>query len=87
MSLPQLPSLDWSGEQPLYVTHRGAQNLWNVESHMPTLFGNHSVVFGAGTLCVVVDEAGQPIENMYGYAYKEYAVSNSLPEGYEPPAS
>lgn len=84
MSQPQLPPVDWT--QPvLYVSHRGYQNVWYVEQHSPTIFGNHYVIWGGGTLGMVVDEAGQPIENMYGFAYKEYVVSNEPPEGWVAP--
>lgn len=72
----------WNGTQPLFVSHRGQQNVWSVERHDKTIYGNHVVFFGSAegpppsVLVLVVDEAGWPIEANYGYDYKEYRVVN-----------
>lgn len=69
----------WDASVPRYVTHRDARHIWPVDEVKQTIFHNYVVFFNDNEFCCVFDKDGWPVENMYGFAYKEYRVVNAAP--------
>ena len=63
---------------PLQIRHRDL--VWNVEAWKLTIYHNYAITFGDGQFMVIVDKEGWPIENQYGFEYKEYRVFNTPAE-------
>ena len=78
---PIIPERTLDPQLPIYVSHRGAQNVWLALSCKQTIFANYAIEFGDpnSPLVIVVDSQGWPVENMYGFGFKEYEASNTAP--------